>query len=123
MMHEDYLKPQENGSHFSTEWATVTNLLGMGLLFIGMEDFSFSVSHYTPEDITKATHPYKLEKRKETIVNIDYYNSGVGSNSCGPELLPQYRLSQRDIHFKLRLKPIFKENISLLDEVNTFISK
>lgn len=123
MMHEDYLKPQENGSHFSTEWATVTNLLGMGLLFIGMEDFSFSVSHYTPEDITKATHPYKLEKRKETIVNIDYYNSGVGSNSCGPELLPQYRLSQKDIHFKLRMKPIFKENISLLDEVNTFISK
>lgn len=122
-MHEDYLSPQENGSHYSTEWATVTDLLGMGLLFIGMEDFSFNVSHYTPEDIARASHPYKLEKRKETIVNIDYFNSGVGSNSCGPELLPQYRLSQKDIRFKLRIKPIFKENISLLDEVNTFISE
>lgn len=122
-MHEDYLRPQENGSHYSTEWATVTNLLGMGLLFVGMDDFSFNVSHYTPEDITAATHPYKLKKREETIVNIDYFNSGVGSNSCGPELLPQYRLSQKDIHFKLRMKPVFKEDITLLDGVNTAIVK
>lgn len=120
-MHENYLMPQENGSHFSTEWAAVTNLLGMGLLFIGMEDFSFNVSHYTPEDITAADHSYKLIRRDETIVNIDYKMSGVGSNSCGPELLPQYRLKESEISFKLRIKPIFKEDISLLDIVKTEI--
>lgn len=122
-MHENYLKPQENGSHYSTEWATVTNLLGMGLLFIGMEDFSFNVSHYTPEDITNASHPYKLIRRDETIINLDYKVSGVGSNSCGPELLPQYRLSESDINFKLRIKPIFKEDISLLDVVYSEITE
>ncbi len=120
-MHENYLKPQENGSHFSTEWAVVSNLLGMGLMFIGMEDFSFNASHYTPEDIEAEDHPYKLVRRDETIVNIDYKMSGVGSNSCGPELLPKYRLKESEILFKLRIKPIFKEDISLLDIVKTEI--
>jgi len=121
VMHEDYLMPQENGSHYSTEWAAVTNLQGMGLLFAGMEDFSFNVSHFTSEDLTKAMHPHELVKRCETIVNIDYMNSGVGSNSCGPELLPQYRLSRKDISFKVRIKPIFKDDADILDDVNTQI--
>lgn len=121
-MHEDYLRPQENGSHYATEWATVTNALSIGLLFIGMDDFSFNVSHYTPEDLTEASHPYKLQRRDETIVNVDYVLSGIGSNSCGPELLPQYRMSQSDIAFKLRIKPVFKEAISLTNMVNSKIS-
>ena len=102
---------------------TVTNLLGMGLLFIGMDDFSFNVSHYTPEDITAAMHPFELKRRDETIVNIDYMMSGVGSNSCGPELLEKYRLDRKDIRFKLRIKPVFKEDISITDTVKTEIQK
>jgi len=120
-MFENYLRPQENGSHYRTEWAVVTNKLGMGLLFAGMDKFSFNVSHYTPEDLTYADHPYKLKKRDVTIVNIDYMMSGTGSNSCGPELLPQYRLSQKDINFSLRIKPVFVEDISVIDTVNTVI--
>jgi len=122
-MHENYLMPQENGSHYSTEWAVVTNKLGMGLLFVGMDDFSFNASHYTPEDLTKAMHPHELKRRDETIVHIDYMNSGVGSNSCGPELLPQYRLSQKEINFRVRIKPVFKDDICILDEVNTQIQE
>ncbi len=114
-MHEEYLRPQENGSHYSTEWAQVTNLQGMGLMFLGMDDFSFNVSHFTPEDITEASHPYKLRKRNETIVNIDYMMSGTGSASCGPELLPRYQLLQQEISFKLRIKPIFKEEMSITE--------
>lgn len=120
-MHEDYLMPQENGSHYATEWAAVTDPLGMGLLFAGMDDFSFNASHYTPEDLTDAMHPHELRRRKETVVNVDYKMSGVGSNSCGPELMPQYRLSERDICFKLRIRPVFKEELPLIDAVNTKI--
>jgi beta-galactosidase len=122
-MHEDYLRPQENGSHYATEWATVTNSQGMGLLFTGGDDFSFNASHYTPEDITQASHPYKLQRRDETIVNLDYRMSGVGSNSCGPELLPQYRFYGEDIRFKLRIKPIFKEEVVLLDLINSEVEE
>jgi len=107
-MHEEYLRPQENGSHYKTDWARVTNLKNEGLFFKGSEYFSFNVSHYTSQDLTNATHPYKLKKRKETIVHIDYKMSGVGSNSCGPELLPQYRLSEKEIDFIVKFRPIKK---------------
>lgn len=122
-MHEDYLRPQENGSHYRTEWAAVTNLWGTGLLFRGDPDFSFQVSHFTPRDLTVAGHPYQLQKRPETIVHLDYAMSGVGSNSCGPELLPQYRLAQREIRFRVRIKPMNKEEVSLADLIHTQIER
>jgi beta-galactosidase len=78
---------------------------GLGLLFLGMKDFSFNASHYTPEDLAAANHPFELRRREETIVHVDAMMSGMGSNSCGPELLPQYRLSMRDITFRFRIVP------------------
>jgi beta-galactosidase len=109
-MFENYIMPQENGSRYGTEWAIVSNEQGMGLKFTGSNEFSFNASHYTPEDLTTATHNYKLIKRKETIVHIDYKVSGIGSNSCGPELLEQYRLDEREFEFELHIQPIFKED-------------
>lgn len=104
-----YIFPQENGSRFGTVWAAVTNELGMGLLFEGEPEFSFNASHYTPEDLTAATHHHKLVRRKETIVHLDYKMSGVGSNSCGPELLEQYRFDEKRFRFALSLRPVFRE--------------
>lgn len=114
-MHENYLYPQENGSHYGTEWAFVGNALGFGLLFIGMDEFSFNASHYTPENLTEARHPYELKKLPETIVHIDYKMSGVGSNSCGPKLMPKYQLNERKFDFRLRIKPVFRHDIVIDD--------
>ena len=120
-MHEDYIMPQENGSHFGTEWAAVTNNVGIGLLFKGMDDFSFNASHFTPEDLTEAKHNIELKPRKETVINIDYMMSGVGSNSCGPKIQPKYTLSEKHISFRLRIKPVCTEQSSPIDIVNTEI--
>lgn len=120
-MHEDYLYPQENGSHYATEWALVTNALGNGLLFVGINDFSFNASHYTPEDLTTANHPHELKKLPETIVHIDYKMSGVGSNSCGPRLMPKYQLNENKFSFRLRIKPVFRHDIVLDDTVREHI--
>ncbi len=107
---ENYLRPQENGSHYATEWAAATDIQGRGLLFIGRDDFSFTASHYTAEDLTEADHPYSLKKRPETFINLDYKQSGVGSNSCGPQLIEKYRLDEKDIQFSVRIKPVFLED-------------
>lgn len=107
---EDYLIPQENGSHCGSEWVIVSDELGMGLKFTNDADFSFNASHYTSEDLISARHSYELKKRKDIIVNIDYKMSGVGSNSCGPELIEQYRLKEKQFNFKLDIIPIFKED-------------
>jgi beta-galactosidase len=109
-MFENYLVPQENGSRFGTEWVIVSNEQGMGLKITSDTEFSFNAVHYTPEDLTAAAHPYELKKRKETIVNIDYKMSGVGSNSCGPELLKKYRLNETEFEFGFKIMPIFTED-------------
>nr|WP_261302778.1 glycoside hydrolase family 2 TIM barrel-domain containing protein [Paenibacillus andongensis] len=109
-MFEDYIMPQENGSRYGTAWAIVSNEQGMGIKFSSAEDFSLNVAHFTPEDLTRAAHNYELAKRKETIVHLDYKMSGVGSNSCGPQLLEPYRLDEKEFAFELRLMPVFKED-------------
>ncbi|OXM15465.1 glycoside hydrolase family 2 TIM barrel-domain containing protein [Paenibacillus herberti] len=109
-MYVPYIHPQEHGSRFGTEWAIVSNELGMGIKFSGKEPISFSASHFTPKDLVEADHDYKLKKRKETIVHLDYKMSGVGSNSCGPDLLEPYRMDDKQFRFELRLQPVFKED-------------
>ena len=47
-MHQGYLRLQENGSHYETEWAAITGERGAGLLFVGKESFSFNASHFAP---------------------------------------------------------------------------
>ncbi|WP_342479800.1 glycoside hydrolase family 2 TIM barrel-domain containing protein [Paenibacillus sp. FSL L8-0340] len=106
----DYIMPQENGSHNETEWVIVSNELGMGLRFQSDRPFSFNASHYTPEDLTQASHQYELTRRPETIVHLDYQMSGVGSNSCGPALLAPYRLDEKEFQFELNIVPVFKED-------------
>ncbi len=121
-MHENYIMPQENGSHYATEWAVVSNLLGAGLLFVGMEDFSFNASHYTTEDLTMAQHCYELTPRKETFIHLDYKMSGIGSASCGPALPEQYRVSDSKITYGLKMRPIFCDEISILEMVRREIT-
>ncbi|MHA7964007.1 glycoside hydrolase family 2 TIM barrel-domain containing protein [Paenibacillus sp. CAU 1782] len=109
-MARTYIMPQETGSRFGTEWAAVTSELGMGLRFDAPAPFSFQALHYTAADLTAATHTHKLVSREETIVTVDYKMSGVGSNSCGPQLLEKYRLDEKQFAFELTLTPIFKED-------------
>ena len=89
-LHEDYLKPQENGSHFGTREVTVSGL-GAQICVRGA-GFSFSASHFTQEELTCKKHNFELVPVRETVLCLDFAQAGVGSNSCGPELLPQYHV-------------------------------
>ncbi|MGG1554065.1 glycoside hydrolase family 2 TIM barrel-domain containing protein [Paenibacillus ferrarius] len=110
-MYHSYVVPQENGSHYGTEWAKVSNVLGMGLVFTSPGgEFSFQALHYTPEDLTVAEHTYELKRRKETIVSLDCKMNGIGSSSCGTDLLEQYQLNDKMLEFQLRIVPVFKED-------------
>ncbi|MBP3237694.1 MAG: hypothetical protein J6M24_01200 [Lachnospiraceae bacterium] len=96
--HEDYIKPQENGSHFGTEYLTLTKGIQNFNVF-SENPFSFSVSHYRQESKIRADHNYKLNADELTELCIDYMMSGVGSASCGPELKEEYRLNDKDIEY------------------------
>jgi beta-galactosidase len=93
-----YIVPQEHGNH------TKTKLLQIGgFKFTTKGEFEFNVSNYTSEMLTNAKHTDELVEDKNTIVRIDYKGSGIGSNSCGPELLEQYRLKEKDISFEFSI--------------------
>ncbi len=98
--HEDYIKPQENGSHWGTEW-----LEAGGMRFTGGEAFSFNVSPYTQEELTEKMHNYELAPCGETVLCVDYRLSGIGSNSCGPKLIEKYRFDEQKFVFELTIEP------------------
>ncbi len=89
-----YIMPQEHGNHTKTKVLKING----GLTFTAETEFDINVSHYTKEMLDEAKHWDELSK-DATTVRIDYKNSGIGSASCGPELLEKYRLSEKDIHF------------------------
>ncbi|MBQ7851179.1 MAG: beta-galactosidase, partial [Clostridia bacterium] len=96
-LHEDYLKPQENGSHYDCSMVQAADA-ETTLQVIG-GSFSFSASPYTQEELTGKKHNFELEKCDSTVLCIDAYQSGIGSNSCGPALAEAYRVP-RKMHFE-----------------------
>ena len=111
----NYIKPQENGAHYGCRFADVSFHNGHGLYF-SAESFSLSVSHYPPALLTKTAHAYELKAEKETTVIIDYRNAGIGSASCGPTLLPEYTISEKEIDFTFNIKSVFAPDVSPFDE-------
>lgn len=105
-MHEDYIKPQENGSHYGCEYVHVTDADGIGIGTHADNTFSFNVSPYTQEELTSKLHNFELEESNHTVLCIDTVQSGVGSNSCGPELLEKYRLNPDKISFNCVIYPL-----------------
>ncbi|MCD8046926.1 MAG: DUF4981 domain-containing protein [Clostridiales bacterium] len=103
-MHEDYIRPQENGSHYGCEYVTVADRTHR-LSVYNETPFSFNLSQYTAEELTKKAHNYELEKSGQTIFCIDYRQSGIGSGSCGPQLADKYRLNDTHYSFDFHIRP------------------
>ena len=107
---EPYVMPQENSSHYGTRKAFVGDLFGHGILFENLYDggvFSFNASHFRSEALTAAKHDYELVPEQETVVCIDPRMSGIGSQSCGPELAEEYRINEEEFFCSFKLKPSF----------------
>lgn len=100
-LHEDYLRPQENGSHWGCHYVQLTD--GQGCSFKAVGQMSFNASYYTQEELTHKAHNFELEESDSTVLCLDYRQAGIGSNSCGPVLLEKYRLDEAKIDFHLDL--------------------
>lgn len=102
---ENYTRPQENSAHTDTEFVSVSNLQGHGLMALSNgRSISFNACHFTPKQLETTDYNFKLVPMNETCVNIDMRQDGIGSNSCGPELLPKWQLCEKQLRFSFRLK-------------------
>lgn len=102
LLHEDYIRPQENGSHCGCDYVTLENG-DLAFTALGEKSFSFNASRYTQEELTQKAHNYELDESGSTVLCLDYRQNGIGSNSCGPELLEQYRLDEKTFTFETTL--------------------
>lgn len=91
LMHEDYIRPQENGSRFGCTEMTLTDGAA-ALRIVSPEGFSFSASEYTQEELAAKKHNFELEKSGFTVLCADFAMAGVGSAACGPALAERYRI-------------------------------
>lgn len=100
--YEHYIRPQESGSHYGTVFASLDD--GKCAFEFSAEDsMSFCAKHYTDDMLTETTHDHMLKELSETVVSLDYKMSGIGSNSCGPELDEKYRITEKEVTFKVSI--------------------
>ena len=102
-MHEDYIRPQENGSHFGCKSLTVTDG-GTNISFTSPEPFSFSASEYTQEELAEKRHNFEIQKCGSNVICVDGKMAGVGSNACGPALAEKYRLPLPEVSMQLHIR-------------------
>ena len=106
-LHEDYIRPQENGSHYDCEYVELNNSR-YGIVASAENAFSFNASYYTQEELEKKTHNYELTESDSVVFCVDYALNGIGSNSCGPVVLEQYRFDDVLFRFQFTLIPYVK---------------
>ena len=103
-LHEDYLRPQENGSHYDCSYVNLRS--GEQSLQVAADKpFSFNASPYTQEELTGKKHSYELVECGSTVLCLDYAQNGIGSASCGTTLMKKYALIDTEMAISFRLVP------------------
>jgi beta-galactosidase len=102
-----YILPQEHGNHTDVRWLTLDDGKA-GLLVKAHGLLEFTASHFTAHDLYAAKHTYDLQPRAETILSLDYHQRGLGTQSCGPDALEQYRIKPGKYRLVYELKPFVR---------------
>ena len=100
-----YLVPQEFGLRTDCRWFECVDPAKGQTLRIAVLTGTMhcSATHYTANDLFAATTQTELSPRRELIVHLDAAHRGLGTASCGPDVLPQYRLTAGRYRFAYRL--------------------
>lgn len=110
-MYEPYIRPQDSGNRGETRWFEVYNEDGQGLLFTAVQKpFDFCVLPFDDKEVIKCKHRQELKPQGKTVVKIDGFVRGVGSNSCGEDTRAEFtHKSTTPINYSFKIYP--KNNI------------
>ena len=89
-MYESYARPQTMGNRSDTDWLTLTDADGAGVMIKAAQPVSFSALHFSDQDLVGKKHPYAIPVRKATVLNLDADQTGLGGASCGPGCMAEY---------------------------------
>ena len=97
---------QEHGHKTDVFWLTLTNGDGHGAKVEGFPSFEFSASHFSANDLYKASHIFELTPRPEILLNIAKVMRGLGTASCEPDTLEKYRIQKSNYKLRFTLEII-----------------
>lgn len=84
-----YIVPQATGNHTDVRYVEIND----GLLTVAStRPFQFSATPYTDENIQSARHIYDLKDDGMVTVHLDAEQTGIGTATCGPDILAKYRI-------------------------------
>ncbi|MFF1645995.1 sugar-binding domain-containing protein [Streptomyces sp. NPDC058240] len=105
-MQTPYVRPQENGARADLRWAKLTDGSGAGVRAEGGAPIWFTARRWTSEQLDAAEHRPGLRAGETVWVNLDHAVQGLGSQSCGPGVLPEYRLDARAAELSFVFTPL-----------------
>ena len=105
-LYHPYLRPQENGNRSDASWLRFSGTGLKSILVLGQPRVSFTAQYVSLENLTRATHPSELRWEKAPYLYFDAAQTGLGSNSCGPDTLGKYQFFADDVLFKFEMSII-----------------
>lgn len=97
-----YLLPQENGQRSDVRMLELAPFASRALRITSDDAFAFTARRWTARQLDAAAHPGDLAPGDTVWVNLDAYQYGLGSASCGPGVLSQYIVQPAETTMSLR---------------------
>jgi beta-galactosidase len=101
-----YLVPQEFGLRTDCRWFEFVNRATGTVVRLDVLDpisMHVSATRFTDEDLYAAGHETDLQPRRGLVVHADVAHRGIGTGSCGPDVLDRYRIRPGTYRFSYRL--------------------
>jgi len=91
-----YIVPQEFGLRMDCRWIecfAVDTSRRLRIAADGGTTFHASVTWHTPQQLYAAADVTELERSPRPVVCLDVVHRGLGTASCGPDVLPEYEVA------------------------------
>jgi beta-galactosidase len=101
-----YLVPQEFGLRTDCRWFEFVNRTTGAMVRLDVLDpisMHVSATRFTVDDLYAAGHETDLRPRRGLIVHADVAHRGIGTGSCGPDVLDRYRIRPGTYRFAYRI--------------------
>ncbi|GMQ57410.1 beta-galactosidase subunit alpha [Vallitalea sediminicola] len=101
-----YLTPQENGNRTDVKWVVLADDSNNGFAIGTNESIDFSIRDVEDHNLNEARYHCDIHREDYLLVNCDMKNSGLGSQSCGPDRMNQYKVFTIPFNWNLSIIPI-----------------
>ena len=105
-MHTPYVMPQENGGRTGVEYLALRDAEGRGIAVVSATPLTFTASRFGTWQLWEKLHDAELKEEPVIHLSLDLAQRGLGTMSCGPDALPEYRLTPGRFRMRLVFAPL-----------------